>query len=61
MTKNKYWLYLEDLRRSGVVNMYGAAPYLMAKFGLDNASARKILLDWMHNYDPDDYDGEDES
>lgn len=28
-TTNEYWIYLENLRRSGVTNMYGATPYLM--------------------------------
>lgn len=55
MTTNKYWIYLENLRRSGVTNMYGAVPYIMAEFGIDRKSATNILLDWMQNYNPDDY------
>lgn len=55
-TTNEYWIYLENLRRSGVTNMYGAAPYLAAAFDLDNKEARKILIDWMENYNPEDYD-----
>ena len=50
-----YWNYLEELRRSGVTNMFGATPYLMRKFGLEKEEARKILADWMKNYDPNDY------
>lgn len=34
MTTNKYWLYLEALRRSGVVNMFGSAIYVMEEFGV---------------------------
>lgn len=56
MTKNKYWIFLEQLRKSGVTNMWGAAPYLADEFGLEREESRKILLDWMHNYDPDDYE-----
>lgn len=55
MTKNPYWLYLERLRRSGETNMYGAAPYLQAAFGLSQKEAIKILADWMRNYNPEDY------
>ena len=55
MTTNKYWLYLEDLRKSGITNMYGAAPYLADAFSLDIKEAREILSDWMTNYNPDDY------
>ena len=56
MTTNKYWIYLEELRRSGVTNMYGAAPYLMEAFGLSKREAVEILADWMRNYNRADYE-----
>jgi hypothetical protein len=57
MTTNEYWLYLEDLRRSGVTNMYGAVPYLMNAFPeLSSGEASSILADWMKNYNPKDYE-----
>ena len=55
-TVNKYWIFLENLRRSGVVNMFGAAPYLEAAYGLDKKEAKRVLLDWMNNYNPEDYE-----
>lgn len=55
MTSNEYWVYLEALRVSGVTNMFGAVPYLMRAFDLDEKKAREILADWMANYNPDDY------
>lgn len=55
MTSNVYWLFLENLRRSGRTNMFGAALYLEAAFGLDRQEARKVLTEWMSNYNPDDY------
>ena len=55
-TTNKYWIYLENLRKSGVTNMFGATPYLMEEFDLDRKEATKILSDWMHNYNPNDYE-----
>ena len=55
-TDNEYWIFLENLRRSGKVNMYGAAPFLTECFDIDKHEARKILGDWMKNYNPDDYD-----
>jgi hypothetical protein len=57
-TTNKYWIYLENLRRSGVVNMFGATPYIMDEFDVDKKEARDILMDWMNNYNPDDYEEE---
>lgn len=56
-TTNVYWIYLEQLRRSGVTNMYGASPYLAEAFGLSRNEARDILTDWMKNYDREDYVG----
>lgn len=56
-TTNVYWIYLEQLRRSGVTNMFGASPYLVEEFGLSRNEARTILTDWMNNYNPDDYVG----
>lgn len=55
-TTNEYWIFLEELRRSGVTNMFGATPYLMDEFGLEKTEAQKILADWMRNYNPEDYD-----
>ena len=53
-TTNEYWIYLENLRRSGVTNMFGAAPYLEQVFGISRQEARDILADWMKNYNRDD-------
>lgn len=58
MTDNKYWIFLEQLRRSGATNMYGAAPYLQKAFGVSHDRAVKILADWMRNYNPADYEDE---
>lgn len=55
MTDNKYWIFLENLRRSGITNMYGAGPYLQEVFGMSKNDARSVLADWMRNYNPDDY------
>lgn len=42
--------WLEDLRQSGIVNMYGARPYLAEAFGLGKEESRNILIKWMENY-----------
>ena len=56
MTDNKYWIYLEKLRRSGETNMYGAVPYLQNEFGLNRQEATSILADWVRNYNAADYE-----
>lgn len=47
----EYYEYLEDLRQSGITNMFGAAPYLQDHYGLDRREAEVVLLSWMKNYD----------
>jgi hypothetical protein len=59
-TETKYDLefyeYLDKLRRSGITNMYGARPYLMADFGMDEDDkdeqkiAGLIVSDWMETF-----------
>lgn len=47
----KYYMFLENLRKSGVTNMFGAAPYLEAAFEeLDHKKSCEILSNWMNNY-----------
>lgn len=46
----EYYKFLEALRRTGVCNMYGASIYLVECFNLPNTEARKILTNWMENY-----------
>ena len=46
----KYSNFLVALRDSGVTNMFGAAPYLQAEFGLDKREAREVLANWMRSF-----------
>lgn len=50
MEKQIYYDYLEELRQSGVTNMFGAVPYLMREFDLSHDEASKILSDWIGSY-----------
>ena len=47
----EYYVYLEELRQSGVTNMFGASPYLQSAFGLGRREAIKIVSNWMENYE----------
>ena len=42
--------YLDDLRESGVTNMFGARAYLQEEFGLEREPARKLLVEWMGSF-----------
>ena len=47
---NDYYNTLEAIRKSGITNMWGAAPYLAKLEDIDEKLATKVLLNWMHNY-----------
>lgn len=51
MSDDGYFKFLDELKESGVTNMFGATPYLMDEFGLTKEEARKILMDWMKSYE----------
>jgi hypothetical protein len=42
--------FLDALRESGEINMFGAAPYIADVFDLSNQEARKILAFWMQTF-----------
>jgi len=43
-------VYLDELRESGEINMFGAKPYLVDEFELEESDAKKILLYWMDTF-----------
>ena len=47
----EYFEYLDQLRESGVTNMFGASPYLVNDFGVDRSTAQRILIEWMRSFD----------
>ena len=49
-----YFEFLDELRKSGVTNMFGAAPYLRQEFPElqdDPKQAVEILRAWMNTYE----------
>lgn len=42
--------YLDGIRESGIVNMFGAAPYIEDMFELTRSQARELLIKWMSSY-----------
>jgi hypothetical protein len=49
IVKDEHLEYLDDLRESGVTNMFGAAPYVQECFDLTKNEARSILGYWMES------------
>ena len=44
------YFFLDDLRDSGVTNMYGAGEYLQDEYDIDKYEAREILKSWMEDF-----------
>ena len=47
---NEVFLYLEELRESGVTNMFGAHQYVMEDFEISKTLAIKLVKTWMDSY-----------
>jgi hypothetical protein len=48
--QQEHYDYLIELRDSGVTNMWGATPYLMKRFGMNEVEAGEILLEWIKSF-----------
>lgn len=52
--KEEHLTFLDDLRDSGVVNMFGAGEYIVYEFNVDKATARQVLAYWMKTFGQED-------
>jgi hypothetical protein len=43
-------VFLDDLRESGAINMFGAAPYVADAFGVSKYEARDLVINWMETF-----------
>lgn len=50
MPNNVMFEFLNELRDSGVTNMFGATPYLQEEFDLNKAEAGEVLVSWMESF-----------
>lgn len=42
-----FFRYLDELKASGIVNMYRAGSFLQEDFGMERKQAQLILIEWM--------------
>jgi len=42
--------FLDELRESGITNMFGAGPYVEDHFGLDRKTGKDVLVYWMETF-----------
>lgn len=47
---DKHYETLEEIRKSGITNMWGASPYLAAYDNIGIETANSILCSWIDNY-----------
>ena len=43
-------LFLDDLRESGAINMFGAPSYIQKEFGVSRYDARDLVKNWMQTF-----------
>ena len=48
--KEMIFAFLDELRESGEINMFGAGCYLTEEFDLTRGEAYEYLAEWMKNY-----------
>tara|TARA_A100001037_G_scaffold27359_1_gene22064 strand:+ start:1480 stop:1887 length:408 start_codon:yes stop_codon:yes gene_type:complete len=44
------FLFLDELKDSGVVNMFGATDNIMNEFGYTREQSKKLLVEWMGSH-----------
>lgn len=49
-TLESMFLYLFNLRDSGVTNMYGAGEYLEEEYEITQRQSTQVLVYWMENF-----------
>ena len=47
MEKEKIFEYLDEVRDSGVMNMFAAPQHLQERFGMEKKEARELVTEWM--------------
>jgi len=50
IVEDEHLEFLDELRESGIVNMFGGRSYLIKEFDLDPHEASKILTYWMESF-----------
>jgi len=49
--EDRVFVFLDRLRESGIVNMYGAGPYVEEFFDLKRCGAGELVIKWMTTFD----------
>lgn len=50
VNKDVVFEFLDEIRESGSINMFGATPYIIDAFGVSRYEAKDLLLEWMQTF-----------
>ena len=50
VTQEEVNIFLDSLRKSCEINMFGARPYIAGSFGITKNQAGKMLSEWMRTF-----------
>ena len=48
--KERMFNFLDNLRDSGICNMFGSGMYLEEMFGINKRESKAIVLEWMETF-----------
>lgn len=48
--KKEIYEFLDDLRESGITNMFGASKYIVEVFNISKMQAQSALANWMNTF-----------
>jgi len=48
--QDKVNVFLDSIRESGAINMFGAAPYVAEAFGVSRNEAKDLVKNWMQTF-----------
>ena len=55
LNKEEYFKFLNELRDSGITNMFGAGSFLEDEFPeLNRQEAKEVVLEWMSSFDKEE-------
>lgn len=49
-TQDEVNVFLDAVRESGAINMFGASPYVQHRFEVSQQEAKQYLLTWMNTF-----------
>lgn len=48
--KEAVFAFLNDVRKSGQINMFEGSKYVQEMFGVNRTESRELVIEWMQTY-----------